>query len=294
MDDDDLREEFADWLRPVREAAPPGTPVIRRRLRRRRARNTAVGTVFLAGAAGIAVIVHLAPTTPRPAPGPGTPPGAAPTVPTVSTGPIPTQNGWASSSSYTISSLVSTLIVNGSLGQITITAEQRSTVSVTEQMVYSATPPSMTRNLAGGTLTLGYGCSNQHMCAASYDIRVPRATAVQVTDQNGGIKLSSLAGPVTASSGLGTITATGLTSATADFNSQQGEIDASFAAVPTEVDATSDMGAISIRVPDTVSYCVTTQVGSLGRANVTVPEDSASPHTITATTQMGTITIVPA
>ena len=292
MDDEDLREQFADWLRPVREAGPPELPAIRRRLRRRRARNTAAGTVFLAGAAGIAVAVHLAPTAPS-GPGPRATPGAASTVPAASTSPVPTQGGWESSSSYTISSPVSTLIVNGGLGQITITGGQRSTVSVTEQMVYSATPPSMTRHLADGTLTLGYGCSSQHMCVASYDIQVPRSTAVQVTDQDGEIRLSSLAGPVTASSGLGLITATGLTSATADFNSRLGEIDAAFTAVPTEVDATSDMGAITIRVPGRVSYCVTAQVGNMGASNITVPTDPESPHIIFVTTQMGAITVAP-
>jgi hypothetical protein len=273
MDDEDLREQFAGWLRPVREAEPPGLPAIRRRLRIRRARNTAAGTVFVAAAAGIAFAVHLGPAAPGPAAGPSAP-------------------GYESSSSYTISSPVSTLIVNGGLGQIMVTGEQRSTVSVTEHMVYSARPPSMTQRLAGGTLTLGYGCPDQRTCVASYDIRVPRATAVLVTNTNGEISLSSLAGPVTATSDLGAITATGLASATADLNSQLGQIDASFTAVPTEVDATDGTGAISIHVPDTVSYCVTTQAGP-GAADVTVPEDPESPHTITATTQTGAITIAP-
>jgi DUF4097 and DUF4098 domain-containing protein YvlB len=131
------------------------------------------------------------------------------------------------------------------------------------------------------------------MCVASYDIRVPRLTAVQVTDQNGEIRLSSLAGPVTASSGLGTIEATDLTSATADFSSQTGEIDAAFTAVPSEIDATTGMGAISIRVPGTVSYCVSTQAGGLSQADITVPENPASPHIISVTTQMGMITVAP-
>jgi hypothetical protein len=214
-------------------------------------------------------------------------------VPAVNSSPIPAQGGWESSSSYTIASPVSTLVVNGGLGQITITGEQRSTVSVTEHLLYSVTPPSMTRSLAAGTLRLGYGCSNQRMCAASYDIRVPRTMAVQVTNQNGEIKLSSLAGPVTASSGLGAITATGLESATAGFTSQLGEIDAAFTAAPASVNASSGMGAITIRVPRTVSYCVSTQAGGLGAANVSVPVDPASSHMISATTQMGTITIAP-
>ena len=65
MRDEDLREEFAAWLRHVREADPPGLPVIKRRLRRRRRRNAIAGTTALAAVAGLAVAIAAALGPPR-------------------------------------------------------------------------------------------------------------------------------------------------------------------------------------------------------------------------------------
>jgi hypothetical protein len=307
MHDEDLREAFTDWLRPVREADPPQMPVIRRRLRRRRARMAAAGTTALAAAAGLAitVTVHLttgpsgatagphptsATASPHPVPATGASTIAAPT-----TGPSPIQGGYQVTSSYSVSAPVRTLSVSGGLSAITITGGSGSAVSVTEQIRYSGRAPVMTRRLAGGTLTLGYICADdESMCGVSYDIQVPRGIAVRAGDGDGTITLSSLSGPVTAATGLGTITATGLASRTADFTASTGEINAAFVAAPVKVVAATGLGAITIRVPTTVTYHVITDVSGIGTTNVTVPQASSSPHTISARTTTGTITVAPA
>lgn len=293
MLDDNLREEFADWLRPLREADPPGLPVIRRRLRRRRARNAAAGVVTLAAAAGIAVAVLAASgpagTTVSSRPTPATAPS---TIPVATARPSPIEGGYQVSSSYTISAPVSTLIVRSPLGGVTVTGSQRSTVAVTEKMQYSEQPPAMSRSLTGQALTLSYTCPNEANCGASYDIQVPQGIAVRVSDATGEVTLFSLAGPVTATTHIGAVIAFGLTSATANFTSGTGEIDAAFTAAPTSVHATTNVGAITIRVPGTVSYRVSIQNG-LGAASVTVPEASSSPHAISAATNIGAISIVP-
>jgi hypothetical protein len=184
-------------------------------------------------------------------------------------------------------------VVASGLGEVTVTGSQRSTVSVTEQIQFSDRPPVMTRAVTGKTLTLGYRCPNESRCAASYDIQVPRDMAVRVSSGNGEIQLSSLSGPVHASSGLGLITASGLTSSIASFDSSLGEIDAVFTAAPAAVHATTDMGAINIRVPGTVSYDVNVTPGGLGSASVTVPRSSSSRHVIDATCGMGSVLIGP-
>jgi hypothetical protein len=295
MREEDLREAFTDWLRPVREAEPPDMPVIRRRMRRHRGRMAAAFAAAAVGAAVIVVTVHPTGAAPHgtasPQPGVRT---ATSTVSAATSRPSPIQGGYQVSSSYTVSSPVRTLIVSGGLGGINIAGSQRSTVSVTEQLRYSTTPPVMTRSLTGGTLRLGYTCPNQTMCSASFDIQVPGGITVMAANGDGSINLSSLAGPVKATSGLGSITATGLTSATADFSSGNGEIGVAFAAAPVKVSAATAMGVINIRVPTTVSYNVITNAGGLGTATVTVPEASSSPHRISATTSMGVITIAPA
>lgn len=298
MRDEDLREEFAAWLRRVREADPPGLPVIRRRLRRRRTRNAITGTTALAAVAGLAVAIGATSGTPRlPASPPSTtspqgtpsPLSRASSIPVTSSSPRPVPGGYQSSSAYTVSGPVSTLVVSGGIGRVAITGSQRSAVSVTEQVQFSARPPAMTRALAGKTLTLGYQCPDESLCSASYDIQVPRGVAVRVSSATGEIQLSSLAGTVTAKSGTGLIAAAGLTSRTASFSTNLGEIDAVFATPPVTVHASTNLGAINIRVPGTASYDVNAPPGGI----INVPQSSSSRHVIDATCNMGSLLIGP-
>ncbi|HLH59729.1 MAG TPA: DUF4097 family beta strand repeat-containing protein [Streptosporangiaceae bacterium] len=303
MRDEDLHKEFDAWLRPVREADPPGMSVIRRRLRRRRSRNAVAGLTALGAAAGIAVVVYPVAGGPHPAIGPQYTSSAAPSsapatsppslsVPTTTSPPSPVRGGYQSSSRFTISSPVRTLVVRGDLGSVTITGSNRSTVSVTARTRYTSVQPTVIHAQDARTLALEDSCPSEPMCVVSYDVQVPRGTAVRVTDNNGPIILSSLAGPVTATAGLGDITATGLAGDTADFTDQNGQIDAAFTTAPEKIDATAALGDITLHVPGTASYHVSVQT-SLGTSDVTVPESSSSPHSITATASMGAVTIAP-
>ena len=302
MRDEDLREEFAAWLRPVRDAEPPGLPVIRRRLRRRRTRQAAGGSAALAAVAGVAVAVSAAlgglraPAAPRATTGPQSttsPLTQASSIPVASSSPRPVQGGLQTSSTYTVSAPVSTLVVSSGVGAVAITGSQRSTVSVTEQVQYSARPPAMTRTLAGKTLTLGYRCPDESLCSASYDIQVPRGLTVRVTSGAGEIRLSALAGPVTARSGTGLISADGLTSRTASFTTDQGEVNAMFTTAPMTVHTTTNLGAINLRVPGTVSYDVNAPPGELGSAIITIPRSSSSRFVIDVICTMGSVLIGP-
>jgi hypothetical protein len=293
MRDEDLREEFAAWLRPVREAEPPALPVIRRRLRRRRARQAAGGTVVLAAAAGIAVAAGLLPGPPRVPAGPpaaGSTRSPSPGITATTSGPRPGPSGYQFTAAYTVSSPVSTLVVNGGVGTVTITGSQRSTVAVSEQATYSGRPPVMTRTLTGKTLTLGYACSN---CGVSYDIRVPRGMTVKVTSGPGDIQLSSLSGSVDATSNIGSVSADGLSSATASLTSNLGDVTAVFAVAPLTVHATASLGDVTIRVPGSVSYRVTIPAAGLGTSQVSVPRSASSRHVIDASSDEGDVVVAP-
>ena len=294
MRDEDLREEFAAWLRPVREADPPGLPAIRRRLRRRRTRQAAGGTAALAAVAGIAVAVSAGLGSPPAGPqGTTSPLSRASSIAVTTSSPRPVQGGSQASATYTVSAPVSTLVVNSGAGAVTITGSRRPTVAVTEQIQFSARPPAMMRTLAAKTLMLGYQCPHESLCAAAYDIQVPRGMAVRVVSETGEIRLSSLAGTVTAGSGAGLISAAGLTSRTASFTTSQGEINAVFAAAPMTVHVATNQGAINLRVPGTVSYEVTAPPGELDSAIVTIPRSSSSRHVIDATCKAGSLLIGP-
>src|ERR1700683_2309725 len=99
---------------------------------------------------------------------------------------------------YQIGSPVSTLVVTGHAGDVTVTGGAGPGTSVTEQVTYSKTPPATTRTFGGGALTVTYSCPAEIVCTVSYDIQVPRNAAVRITTAAGGIRLSGLAGNVTA------------------------------------------------------------------------------------------------
>jgi hypothetical protein len=291
MRDEDLREEFAAWLRPVREAEPPALPVIRRRLRRRRTRLAAGGAAALAAVAGLAVTVSTTFGGPPP-PDTAASPGLPSNIPVTTSGPHPVPGGYQVSSAYTISSPVSSLEVYG--GNITVTGSQRSTVSVSERVRWfgSGSRPAMVRNLTGKKVTLEYECSGDPLCVVSYDIQVPRGLKVLVDSDRGDIRLSSLAGSVVATTNFGAITAGGLSSRDAAFISVSGGINAVFTAVPATVRAAGAGGDITIRVPGTVSYQVNIRPGN-GKTTVSVPQSFLSRHVIDASSNEGNVVVAP-
>jgi hypothetical protein len=285
MRDEELRAEFAEWLRPVREADPPRMPVIRRRLRRRRTRNAAAGTVALAvAAAAVFALPSLTGRASRPQP-----PAQAPSA-TTSPNATAVPAGYQSSAAFTITSPLHALVVSAGLGQVSVTGSQRSTVSVTEQIRYSAAPPVTTRSVKGRTLTLGYSCPAGQSCSIDYDVQVPSSIAVQVTLQAGTITLSRLAGRVMARTGTGAISALDLRSRTVTLRTVTGVIDAGFTAPPDSLLAGSQDGAINIGLPGTVSYQVIAQSTD---CVINVQENTSSRHVIAASSGAGAITVVP-
>ena len=193
---------------------------------------------------------------------------------------------------YTITGRVTTLTVD-TAGSITVTGTSGSgPVTVTESPSYSKAPPATTRKVSGTTLTLGNTCKTQLICSVDYDIKVPRGTAVHAEGREGTVTLNSLAGPVTARTVTGLISATGLTSPTAVLKSGAGGINATFTAAPASVQATTTAGTIMIDVPGSGTYKVSADA-VVGTTNITVHHAATSTHVITAHSDLGGITVGP-
>jgi hypothetical protein len=193
---------------------------------------------------------------------------------------------------YTVTARVTTLIVKGGAGTIDVAGSDRGTIGVSQQESYGKTAPTATHVISGTTLTLSYTCPSEFVCGVSYDVQVPAGVAVRVSSDAGAITLTGLAGPVSAQTSAGLITATGLTSPTASLKSDAGGIDAVFSAAPASVHASTNVGPISISVPGSASYAIDTHT-YVGSSTVTVPKSPASPHAISASSDLGSITISP-
>ena len=195
-------------------------------------------------------------------------------------------------SRYQISAPVSTVVIVSHVGNITVTGGSGPAVSVTQQVYYSKTPPTTTRTVSGNTLTVTYDCRAQIVCGVTYTLAVPRSVAVRATAVAGAVRLAGLAGSVTAKTDAGNITATGLASASVSLTTRIGGISASFTAAPTTVQASTNVGAITVRVPGSVSYTVTADA-RVGKTAIKVPQSASSGYVITATTDVGVITVAP-
>jgi hypothetical protein len=189
--------------------------------------------------------------------------------------------------SSVVSAPVSSLVVNDGVGAVTVTAGDSASVSITARVTYSGSLPQISRRVSGRTLTVGYPCGN---CGVAFRITVPRQMNVTVDDGAGQVILTGLAGDLDVQAGEGAIFGTGLSAATARFQTGTGEIDVAFSAAPHQVTATSGTGAVVVRAPSSVPYQVTAN-GQLGSVNVALPQSASASHVITASAGLGSVTV---
>jgi hypothetical protein len=205
---------------------------------------------------------------------------------------IGTAGHYPPAKSFTVAGRVTTVVIDGGGSSIDVTGASRSSVGVSEQASYSQSPPVATHVLSGTTLTLSYTCPSEVICGVSYTVQVPSGVTLLASTGAGAITLTSLSGPVTARADAGLITAVDLRSATANLKSNAGGVIATFAAAPAAVQASTNLGPITLTVPGTVAYKISTHT-LIGTSTITVRKNATSPHAITASSDVGSISISP-
>lgn len=194
---------------------------------------------------------------------------------------------------FTVSARVTAVVINGGSGSIDVSGASRSTVSVSQQVTYSDKPPAVSHVLRGTTLTMSYTCPTQLSCGVSYTVQVPAGVAVSVSAGAGAVTLTSLAGTVTARAGAGLITAVDLRSRVASFTSNAGGVVATYSAAPRSLTAKTNVGPVTLTVPGTVAYQVSTHT-LVGTSTVTVRRSTSSAYSISASSDLGSVSINPA
>jgi len=198
----------------------------------------------------------------------------------------------APTANFTVAAPVTSLVIDGGASSITVAGSGRHTILVSQQASYTKTAPTISHRISGTTLTLSYTCTAQLVCGVAYNVLVPSGIAVTVSTRAGAITLTSLSGSVTARTYAGLITAADLSSPVAALTSNAGGIDATFSAVPDSVSASTNVGPITLDVPGSAAYHVSTHT-YVGSSTVTVSKSATSPHLITASSDLGSITISP-
>jgi len=195
--------------------------------------------------------------------------------------------------SYTVTEPVTSIKIDNPVGDTELEGTDAATISVTERLRYSGNPPQTRYPVANGQLSLSYSCPgvfDVNSCSVTYIVKIPRHLAVQIDDQVGAIKLAGLAGQLKLTSATGSIDATGLTSNAVTARAHAGAITLQFSAPPSTVDAQTDVGSITVRLPAGSAYGV--DAGSqIGAADVAVQQDPGSAHRIAARSQVGAIRV---
>lgn len=175
---------------------------------------------------------------------------------------------------------------------------------------YSLIRPAFTAQRIAGGAAFGYNCDLPvGNCGLDATVTVPVGTATAISTEGGDATVTGTTGDVTISSGGGNVTAdhaagdltlttdggdingAALTAARVTARTGGGNIQIQFATVPGNVHVTSDGGNITIIVPSGAAQYNVSATSGGGNVHDTLPINSSSTHTITATTGGGSITL---
>jgi hypothetical protein len=193
--------------------------------------------------------------------------------------------------SFEITEPVQRVVVAAEAGEVAITRGD-GPVRVTETIHFRADKPRTSHSVAANTLQLTEtGCETDDLrCHVDFEVRVPAATVVEITTAAGAVRLAGLGGDVTVVTEAGAIEATSLSSDRVSVTTEAGATSLEFIEPPTDVNATTELGAIVVKVPRGVAYAVDVDA-EVGGSQVRVDQDPASTHRIAAKTQVGGVRV---
>ncbi|MEV5610449.1 DUF4097 family beta strand repeat-containing protein [Streptomyces sp. NPDC052225] len=158
-------------------------------------------------------------------------------------------------------------------------------------------------------LTLRLDCSGLIAdCSARHRVEVPRGVAVvvkngdgsvradgfdkglDITTGDGSVRVDDIKGPLRLSGEDGSLNATRVDSRRVTVDTEDGSAHIALRTVPDRVDARSQDGSLTLTVPGSARYRVTTDTDD-GGVDVSVPRDAHSDHRITARAQDGKVTV---
>ncbi|MFI8104333.1 DUF4097 family beta strand repeat-containing protein [Streptomyces sp. NPDC086023] len=196
--------------------------------------------------------------------------------------------------SYTVADKVTALSVESPGGDIEVTGGSGSVVKVTETVTYSGKRPRTGQTVSGGELSLNAGpdCGpeDDSDCVISYKVEVPSGLSVKLVGFAGDITVRKLTGDVEARTTGGSVHAEGLAGTKLLAKVSGGDVSATFASAPKSVEAGTDGGDVTVKVPNSAAYAVdASAIG--GSEKVDVRTDPASGNRIKVSTTGGSVSV---
>ncbi|MDT0609904.1 DUF4097 family beta strand repeat-containing protein [Streptomyces lancefieldiae] len=196
-------------------------------------------------------------------------------------------------SRYRVDGKVTSLHITSNGGDVEVVAANSSVIDVTERIEYADEKPRTEHSVRNGELSLdapGCGKGDAGECSVDYTLAVPHGTVLSVDTGGGDITVRDLAGAVDAKTGGGNIRIDGSTAKKVAAHTGGGNIDASFTAVPDQVETESEGGDVTVRLP-AGPYAVDARTEG-GDRRVDVAGDPSSAHKVKAHTGGGNLTVV--
>jgi len=200
-------------------------------------------------------------------------------------------NARSDEQSYEVAEQVKTLVIDARAAAVTVQAGD-GPVKVTETYHYTEDKPRTSHQVSGTALNLTEtGCGNTDVrCAVEFNVRVPAATAVDITSRAGAVSLSNLTGNVTVVTDAGAVEGKGLGSDNVTVKTDAGATSLQFAEPPAMVEASTELGAISVKVPSETAYAVDVST-TAGGSDIGVQQDPSSPYKLSLRTSVGGIRV---
>jgi len=154
------------------------------------------------------------------------------------------------------------------------------------------TGPTVTEQLADGTLTVRSNCPLMAFisCSADVTITAPAGTPVNATAQRGLLTVSGMTGSVYSNSDSGSFVYTGASPSVTAY-SLNGDITLSFSARPRYVHARTETGTATVTVPPG-AYAIDANSGAGSHAVVGLVSVANSPRTVYASSGDGVAKVV--
>jgi Putative adhesin len=193
--------------------------------------------------------------------------------------------------SYEITEPVDALVVDARAATVIVEGGD-GPLTVDETYHFSDDKPATSHRVDGSTLHLtDSGCRNDDVrCDVEFRVHLPAAARTEITSQAGAVRLTGLSGDVAVSARAGAVEGRGLGGDEVSVETQAGAARLEFAQAPSTVRASTEVGAVEVRVPGDTSYAVDVQT-TVGRSDVSVQRDPSSAHRIQIRTSVGAVKV---
>jgi DUF4097 and DUF4098 domain-containing protein YvlB len=193
--------------------------------------------------------------------------------------------------SYDVTEQVKTLTIDARAAAVTVQAGDGA-IKVTETYHYSNDRPRTSHEVSGTELRLTEsGCASDELrCNVEFSVRVPAATTVNITARAGAVSLADLTSDVTVITDAGAVEGKGLAGDRVSVKTDAGATSLQFSEPPASVEASTELGAISLKVPSGTAYAVDVSTAA-GGSDIRVQQDAKSPYKISLRTNVGGIRV---